>query len=142
MGNDILTSTFWRRVDVGASGDAPPLGGINEKIEGFFDVCRARGLTGRHGVMIPEANARHLMLREDVVQAVREGQFHVHTVSNVDEGLEILSGRPAGERSGLRGAFPEGSFNAEVEQALVENVERLKALRANSHGAATPSIAG
>jgi lon-related putative ATP-dependent protease len=127
---------------VNQRGEIQPVGGINEKIEGFFDVCRARGLTGRHGVMIPEANARHLMLREDVVQAVREGQFHVHAVSTVDEGLEILSGRPAGERSGPRGAFPEGSFNAAVERALAENVERLKALRANSHGAAAQSSAG
>ena len=79
---------------------------------------------------------RHLMLREDVVQAVREGRFHVHAVGTVDEGLEILSGRPAGER-GPGGEFPEGSVNAAVERALAENVERLKALRTNSHGAAT-----
>ncbi len=119
---------------VNQRGEIQPVGGINEKIEGFFDVCRARGLDGRHGVMIPAANVRHLMLREDVVQAVREGKFNVHAVSTVDEGAEILSGRPAGERR-PDGTFPDGSVNAAVERALAENVERLKALRTDSHGA-------
>ncbi|MBI2156455.1 MAG: AAA family ATPase [Candidatus Rokubacteria bacterium] len=121
---------------VNQRGEIQAVGGINEKIEGFFDVCRARGLDGRHGVMIPETNVRHLMLREDVVRAVREGKFNVHAVGSVDEGLEVLSGRPAGARR-PDGAFPEGSFNAAVERALAENVERLKALRADSDGAGT-----
>jgi lon-related putative ATP-dependent protease len=120
---------------VNQRGEIQPVGGINEKIEGFFDVCRARGLTGRQGVLIPEANVRHLMLRPDVVRAVREGRFHVHAVSTVDESLEVLSGRPAGARGEPGAQFPAGSFNAAVEQALAENVERLKALRTNSHGA-------
>jgi hypothetical protein len=111
-------------------GEIQAVGGINEKIEGFFDVCRERGLTGRQGVLIPEANARHLMLREDVVQAVRAEQFHVHAISTVDEGLALLTGRDAGER-GPDGRFPEGSFNAAVEQALEANVKRLRALRAD-----------
>ncbi len=132
-----LTQSIAVTGSVNQRGEIQAIGGINEKIEGFFDVCRARGLTGRHGVMIPEANMRHLMLREDVVQAVCEGRFHVHAVSTVDEGLEILSGQPAGERSAPGGEFPEGSVNAAVERALAENVERLKALRTNSHGAAT-----
>ena len=122
---------------VNQRGEIQPVGGINEKIEGFFDVCRARGLTGREGVMIPAANVRHLMLREDVVEAIRAGRFHVHAVSAVDEALEVLSGRPAGERSRPGGEFPEGSFNAAVERALAENVERLRVLRMDSHGAAT-----
>ena len=109
-------------------GEIQPVGGINEKIEGFFDVCRERGLTGRQGVLIPEANTRHLMLREDVVQAVREERFHVHAIRTVDEGLALLTGRVAGER-GPDGRFPEGSFNAAVEQALEANVKRLRALR-------------
>ncbi|HXJ81408.1 MAG TPA: ATP-binding protein [Candidatus Methylomirabilis sp.] len=112
-------------------GEIQPVGGINEKIEGFFDVCRARGLTGRQGVLIPEANARHLMLREDVVTAVKDERFFVHTVSTVDEGLALLSGREAGER-GPDGRFPDGSFNATVEEALAANVRRLKELRAGS----------
>jgi len=119
---------------VNQRGEIQPVGGVNEKIEGFFDVCRARGLDGRHGVLIPEANARHLMLREDVVEAVRAGRFHVWAVSSVDEGMEILSGMPAGER-GADGAFPPGSVNAAVERTLAENVERLKALRASGSGA-------
>jgi len=116
---------------VNQRGEIQPVGGINEKIEGFFDVCRARGLTGRHGVVMPEANARHLMLRADVVRAVRDGQFHIHAVSSIDEAVEILSGRPAGERRAPGGPFPQGTFNAAVEQALAENVERLRALRAS-----------
>jgi predicted ATP-dependent protease len=113
---------------VNQRGEIQPVGGINEKVEGFFDVCRARGLTGRQGVLIPEANGRHLMLREDVIQAVREGRFHIHAISTVDEGIALLSGREAGER-GPDGRFPEGTFNRAVEEALAANVERLKALR-------------
>jgi predicted ATP-dependent protease len=129
-----LTQAIAVTGSVNQRGEIQPVGGINEKIEGFFDVCRARGLTGRQGVLIPEPNVRHLMLREDVVQAVRDGRFHVHAVSTVDESLEILSGRPAGARGPGR-TFPEGSFNAAVERALAENVERLKTLRGDSRGA-------
>jgi lon-related putative ATP-dependent protease len=113
---------------VNQRGDIQAVGGINEKIEGFFDVCTARGLTGRQGVVIPAANARHLMLREDVVEAVRAGKFHVHAIATVDEGLTLLSGRDAGA-PGPDGRFPEGSFNAAVERALEANVARLKELR-------------
>ncbi|HLE84399.1 MAG TPA: ATP-binding protein [Thermoanaerobaculia bacterium] len=115
---------------VNQRGEIQPVGGINEKIEGFFDACRRQGLTGRQGVLIPEANVRHLMLREDVVQAVREARFHVHAVATVDEGLELLTGRPAGAPA-PDGHFPEGSVNAAVEEALAANVRRLKELRAD-----------
>ena len=108
-------------------GEVQPVGGINEKLEGFFDACRAQGLDGEQGVLIPEANARHLMLREDVVQAVRQGQFHIYAVSTVDEGLELLSGRKAGVRGG-DGKFPDGTLNAEVERALARNLEGMKEL--------------
>jgi lon-related putative ATP-dependent protease len=113
---------------VNQRGEIQAVGGINEKIEGFFDVCKARGLTGRQGVVIPEANVRHLMLREDVVEAVREGRFTLHAVTNVDEGLSLLSGRDAGAPR-RDGRFPEGTFNATVESALEANVARLKELR-------------
>jgi lon-related putative ATP-dependent protease len=113
---------------VNQRGEIQAVGGINEKVEGFFDVCKQRGLTGRQGVIIPEANGRHLMLREDVVQAVREGTFHIHAVGTVDEGLALLSGRDAGA-PGRDGRFPEGSFNAAVERALEANIARLKELR-------------
>jgi lon-related putative ATP-dependent protease len=113
---------------VNQHGEIQAVGGINEKIEGFFDTCTAHGLTGRQGVIIPEANVRHLMLREDVVEAVRQGTFHVHAVTTVDEGLALLSGREAGEPR-RDGRFPEGTFNAAVEQALDASVARLKELR-------------
>jgi lon-related putative ATP-dependent protease len=113
---------------VNQRGDIQAVGGINEKIEGFFEVCNARGLSGRQGVIIPEANVRHLMLREDVVEAVRQGRFAVHAVTSVDEGLSLLSGRDAGAPR-RDGRFPEGTFNAAVESALEANVARLKELR-------------
>ena len=109
-------------------GEIQQIGGVNEKIEGFFDVCHARGLTGRQGMLIPEANARHLMLRRDVVEAVRAGRFHVYAITTVDEGLALLTGREAGER-GADGRYPAGSINAVVESALAANVERLKEMR-------------
>jgi len=113
---------------VNQRGEIQPVGGINEKIEGFFDACRARGLAGGQGVLIPEANVRHLMLREDVVEAVRAGRFGVWAASTVDEGLALLSGRAAGER-GADGRFAEGSFNLAVEEALAANLERMRALQ-------------
>jgi predicted ATP-dependent protease len=118
---------------VNQHGEIQAVGGINEKIEGFFDVCRARGLDGRQGVLIPVANVRHLMLRPDVVDAVRAGQFHVHPVATVDEGLEQLSGRPAGLPD-PDGRYPAGSFNAAVQDALAANVLRLRELHRDGAG--------
>jgi lon-related putative ATP-dependent protease len=119
---------------VNQQGEIEPVGGINEKIEGFFDACRRPRLGGGQGVLIPEANVRHLMLRDDVVAAVRDETFHIYAARTVDDGLALLSGREAGE-PGPDGRYPEGSFNEAVQQALVRNVERLKALR--SAGPAT-----
>jgi predicted ATP-dependent protease len=113
---------------VNQHGEIQPVGGINEKVEGFFDTCRRQAVTGRQGVLIPEANTRHLMLREDVVDAVRAGRFHIFAVSTIDEGLALLSGRDAGER-GAEGAFPKDSVNAAVEAVLAANVDRFKQLR-------------
>jgi lon-related putative ATP-dependent protease len=107
-------------------GQVQAIGGVNEKIEGFFDVCRARGLSGEHGVLIPAANAKDLMLREDVVEACASGKFHVWTVDDVDQGIEILSGVPAGAR-GADGAFPEGSVNARVAARLEQLAEVARA---------------
>ncbi len=101
------------------------IGGVNEKIEGFFDVCRVKGLTGQQGVMIPAANVKNLMLREDVVEAVREGKFHVWAVNTVDEGIELLTGVPAGER-GPDGQFPEGTVNYLVDKRLREMALTLR----------------
>ena len=104
---------------VNQHGDVQAVGGVNEKIEGFFDICRARGLTGEQGVIIPASNVQHLMLRADVVQAVADGQFAVYPVTSIDQAVELLTGVPAGERDAL-GAFPQGSVNFRVEQKLFE----------------------
>ena len=113
---------------VNQRGEIQPIGGVNEKIEGFFDVCRARGLTGRQGVLIPQANVRHLMLRRRRGGGGARRRFHVYAITTVDEGLALLTGREAGER-GADGRFPDGSVNAAVESALAANVERIKEMR-------------
>jgi lon-related putative ATP-dependent protease len=110
---------------VNQRGRVQAVGGVNEKIEGYFDLCRARGLSGREGVVIPAANVKHLMLREDVVAAVAEGRFRVHAVESVDEAAELLTGLPAGER-GADGAFPGGTLNARVEARLAEFAEKAR----------------
>ena len=92
---------------------------VNEKIEGFFDICKARGLTGEQGVIIPFANRLHLMLREDVVKACGRRQFHVWAIRHVDEGLQILTGIPAGKR-GKGGQFAAGSVNRGVDDRLID----------------------
>jgi lon-related putative ATP-dependent protease len=108
---------------VNQRGQVQAIGGVNQKIEGFFDICEARGLTGDQGVIIPVSNVKNLMLREDVVDAVEEGRFHIYPVETVDEGIEILTGVPAGER-GPDGNYPEGTINCKVEQRLGELAEK------------------
>ena len=98
-------------------GVAQVIGGVNEKIEAFFDVCKSRGLTGSQGVVIPEDNVKHLMLRDDVIAAVEQGSFSVYAVSSIDAAIEILTGTPAGVRDAT-GQFPRDSFNARVEDRL------------------------
>jgi len=98
-------------------GEIQPIGGVNEKIEGFFDVCRARGLTGRQGVIIPRQNVQDLMLRNDVVQAAAEGKFHIYPVATIDEGIEILTGIEAGKKQ-EDGTFEEGTVNELVDLEL------------------------
>jgi lon-related putative ATP-dependent protease len=100
-------------------GNIQPVGGVSQKIEGFFDLCAARGLTSTQGVIIPTQNVRNLMLREDVAQAVREGKFHVYPISTVDEGIAFLTGREAGELQ-EDGAYPEGTVHALVNARLEE----------------------
>jgi predicted ATP-dependent protease len=94
-------------------GEVQAIGGVNHKIEGFFDVCRVRGLTGRQGVIIPATNVQHLMLREDVVEAVKAGQFQVYQAATIDEALEMLTARRGYEGSGW--PYPEGSLNARIQ---------------------------
>jgi lon-related putative ATP-dependent protease len=106
-------------------GEVQAIGGVNEKVEGFFDVCSARGLTGEQGVLIPKSNVQHLMLHEDVVEAVREGTFSIYAVGSIDEGLEILTGMAAGTR-GADGQFPPGTLNRLVEDKLKTFAERAR----------------
>lgn len=104
---------------VNQRGGIQAIGGVNEKIEGFFELCRARGLNGEQGVVIPAANVKHLMLRREVVEAAAQGRFHVYPVSDIDECLEILTGIPAGERD-AEGEFPQDSLNQRIRARLVE----------------------
>jgi lon-related putative ATP-dependent protease len=109
---------------VDQQGRVQPVGGAQYKIEGYFDVCRARGLTGEQGVMIPASNVKNLMLREDVVAACRAGKFHVWAVNSIDEGLELLTGVKAGRR-GKRGEFTRDSVHARVAAKLKSIAEQL-----------------
>jgi lon-related putative ATP-dependent protease len=111
---------------VNQKGEVQPIGGVNEKIEGFFAVCKARGLTGTQGVIIPRTNIRNLMLKKEVVQAVREGKFRVYAVSAVNEAIGLLTGMDAGERK-EDGAWPEGTFNFLVDKRLRDIARKLKA---------------
>ncbi len=108
-------------------GELQAIGGVNEKIEGFFAVCNAFGLTGEQGVVIPRANQKHLMLNDAVVGAVAAGRFHIWAVDRVDDAVTILTGVPAGS-AGPDGTFPPGSVNALVQQRLIAMAERLRAL--------------
>ena len=102
-----------------------PIGGVNFKIEGFFAVCKSKGLTGEQGVMIPKTNERHLMLNDEVVEAVREGQFHIWSVETIDQGIEILTGMPAGKR-GKNKKFGKGTLYGLVDEKLRNMSELLK----------------
>lgn len=107
------------------SGLVQPIGGVNEKIEGFFELCRIRGLDGTHGVIIPSKNIKNLMLKKEVVEAVKEGKFSIYPIDFVEEGLEILTGMPAGALQ-EDGTYPEGTVNHLVMKRLTEITESLK----------------
>jgi predicted ATP-dependent protease len=118
---------------INQAGEVQAIGGVNDKIEGFFDVCSQRGLTGDQGVLIPAANVQHLMLRRSVVDAVLAGQFQVYPIRHVDEGIALLTGRPAGLR-GVRGAFPARSVNRLVEDRLRRFAAGLRHSRGGARG--------
>lgn len=111
---------------VNQRGEIQPIGGVNHKIEGFFDVCAARGLTGRQAVLIPDTNVKNLALRQRVVQAVKDKKFNIIPISTIDEGIGILTGAEAGVR-GPDGVFPESSINGKVEARLQLFAKQLKA---------------
>ncbi|OJY26458.1 MAG: hypothetical protein BGO98_39665 [Myxococcales bacterium 68-20] len=117
-------------------GEIQAIGGVCAKIEGFFELCRARGLTGRQGVMLPRANLEHLVLREDVALAIKEGTFNLYAVETVTQGIEVLTGVPAGERD-PSGRFPAGSVFGRVERRIIEIAERLR--EAEGHARIPPA---
>jgi ATP-dependent Lon protease len=106
-------------------GDIQPIGGVNEKIEGFFDVCRIKGLTGTQGVLIPEANVEDLMLRQDVVDTVQAKKFHIWSAAKIEQGVELLTGVSAGSKNG-NGVFDAGTVFAQINQRLTEMAKTLK----------------
>jgi predicted ATP-dependent protease len=108
---------------VNQHGQVQAIGGVNEKIEGFFDVCQERGLSNEQGVLIPESNVEHLMLRQDVRQAVEDGKFHIYAVQSIDQGMEILTGVPAGEAD-ANGVYPPDSVNGQVQKRMQELSEK------------------
>jgi len=110
---------------VNQKGEVQAIGGVNHKVEGFYDTCKALGLTGKQGVMIPATNVPDLMLRKDVVQAIEKGSFHLFAVRTIDEGIEILTGKPMGA-PGKDGKFPKGSISALVDARLTELAKGLK----------------
>ncbi len=112
-------------------GKVQPIGGVNYKIEGFFAVCKAKGLTGEQGVMIPRSNLRNLMLKDEVVEAISAGRFHIWSVETIDQGIEILTGIPAGEKR-PDGRYPEGTINEKVDMRLREILENMKKFSAGN----------
>ncbi len=117
---------------VNQNGEIQAIGGINHKIEGFYDVCRLKGLTGDQGVMMPKSNLRNLMLRPDVVESVKQQKFHIYAVGSIDEGIEVLTGVSAGQRNG-EGHYPDGSVNDRVQKKLQLYVEQQKHLMATAN---------
>ncbi|HSH13506.1 MAG TPA: S16 family serine protease, partial [Desulfurivibrionaceae bacterium] len=114
---------------VNQKGEIQAIGGVNEKIEGFYEVCRKKGFTGSQGVMIPASNVQDLMLRREVVEAVAAGQFRVWAVKNINEGVAILTGKEAGERDPKKG-YPAGSLNRLVDAKLLKFAKGLQAFAA------------
>jgi len=110
---------------INQKGEIQAIGGVNQKIEGFYSVCKAKGLTGTQGVIIPETNIPDLMLREDIVEAIKEKKFHLYSVKTIDQGIEILTGRKAGKKL-ENGKFEKNSVNNLVNQKLLEFAIKLK----------------
>ena len=110
---------------VNQKGMVQAIGGVNHKIEGFYDLCKVRGFADSQGVVIPRSNVKNLMLKEEVVEAIKEGKFHIHPVETIDQGIEVLTGVPAGDR-GADGEYPEGTINAMVQAVLNEMAEKAR----------------
>jgi len=119
-------------------GEVQPIGGVNEKVEGYFEVCKTLGLTGDQGVMVPERNVRHLMLKDEVVNAVNEGRFHVWAVKDIDAGIELLTGMAAGLRR-ADGSYPEDTINRLVDERLYRMAREMAAFAREEHEAGRES---
>lgn len=119
LANLPINQSFAVTGSINQHGEAQAIGGVNHKIEGFFDICKARGLSGKQGVIIPSANLKHLMLRHDVVEAVRKKQFHVHTIDDVNDALELLMGKKVGVAN-RKGNYRRGTINNLVMKRLDE----------------------
>ncbi|MCJ7714143.1 AAA family ATPase, partial [Candidatus Bathyarchaeota archaeon] len=110
---------------VNQKGEVQAIGGVNEKIEGFFEICKIKGLSGKQGVMIPESNVQNLMLKEEIVDATKNGKFHIYSTKTIDEGIEVLTGIKAGERQ-RDGTFLKDTVNYLVDKNLRKMAEKLK----------------
>jgi lon-related putative ATP-dependent protease len=109
---------------VNQNGEIQPIGGVNEKIEGFYEVCKKRGFTGKQGVLIPESNVQDLMLKQEIMDAVTKNKFHIYAVQTIDQGIELLTGMKAGERT--KAGFQKGSINERIDKKLQEYAQKMK----------------
>lgn len=133
IGDIPLKQSFSVTGSINQHGHIQPIGGVNEKIEGFFDVCKKRGLTGEQGVLIPKANEKNLMLRSDILEAVENNQFHIYSIEHVDEGLKFLADMNVGEEQ-KDGTFPENTVNYKVTSNLKQLADRRKAFATPENG--------
>ncbi len=122
---------------VSQKGEIQAVGGVTRKVEAFFDICRHKGLNGRQGVIIPEKNVRNLMLKQEVIDSVKAGQFHVWPISTVEQGIEILTGMEAGERQ-PDGTYPEGTLFSKVDERFLEIAEIVKKFAKEEEGEEKP----
>ena len=113
---------------VNQKGKVQAIGGVNQKIEGFYDVCKTKGLTGNQGVLIPAVNVKNLMLKKEVVDAVEQGTFHIYQVATIEEGVQILTGTPVGTPD-ESGNYPEGTLYGSVQKKLKKYLDRETMLR-------------
>ena len=118
---------------VSQKGEIQPVGGVTRKVEAFFDICKHKGLNGRQGVIIPEKNIQNLMLKQEVIDKVKEGMFHIWPISTVEEGIEILTGMEAGTRQ-ADGGYPEGTLFRKVDERLTKLAEIVKKFAKETEG--------
>jgi predicted ATP-dependent protease len=118
---------------VNQKGKIQAIGDVNQKVEGFFEVCKEKGISGQQGVIIPAANIKNLMLKKEVIDAVKKKQFHIYRVSTVEEGIEILTGAPAGKPN-KKGVYPAGTVYGAVQRKLKEYIKRAEKLKKEIEG--------